>query len=208
LVDDPSQVRELRYCVGEEEQQYNVLSARLAAGAPGMAAAGIRNFTTSSSCGLCGKARIDDVIGRRPVDVRADTTKFAADVLSSLPDRLRESQRVFADTGGLHAAGLFEATGHLVCAREDVGRHNAFDKVIGWAGMERRLPLTGHVFVASGRASFELVQKALLAGAPALAAVSAPSSLAVALAEAAGMTLVGFLRHGGMNVYAGDWRVT
>ena len=127
---------------------------------------------------------------------------------SSLPERLRAAQRVFERTGGLHAAGLFTAHGELVCLREDVGRHNAFDKVIGWAALEGRLPLRGHVILASGRASFELVQKALMAGIPMLASVSAPSTLAVELAEESAMTLVGFLRGQTMNVYTGEHRVS
>ena len=162
----------------------------------------------TSSCGLCGKASIDGVRARSPFDVRADGTEVAASVLAALPDRLRGAQRVFDRTGGLHAAGLFTADGDLVCLREDVGRHNAFDKVIGWAGLDGRLPLRGHVILASGRASFELTQKALMAGIPILAAVSAPSSLAVELAEESGMTLVGFLRGPTMNVYAGEHRVS
>jgi len=139
-------------------------------------------------------------------DFRPDYRRIRS-LLAGLPDRLRAAQAVFARTGGLHAAGLFDAGGSLVCAREDVGRHNAFDKVIGWAATHRRIPLRSHVLMASGRASFELVQKVLIAGAPALAAVSAPSSLAVELAEEAGMTLVGFLRGDTMNVYAGGDRV-
>lgn len=130
-----------------------------------------------------------------------------AGILCALPGRLREAQTIFDRTGGLHAAGLFDAAGGLVCVREDVGRHNAFDKVIGWATMAGRLPLRGHLILASGRASFELVQKALMAGLPLLAAVSAPSDLAAGLAEEAGMTLVGFLRGDTMNVYAGADRV-
>jgi FdhD protein len=129
-------------------------------------------------------------------------------VLQKLPAALRDAQRVFDRTGGLHAAGLFTADGELVCLREDIGRHNAFDKVIGWAATNGRVPLAGHVLLASGRASFELVQKALLAGVPVMAAVSAPSSLAVQLAEEAGMTLVAFLRDETMNLYTGAERVT
>jgi len=147
------------------------------------------------------------VRSRSQFEVASDELGVTAGVLCSLPDRLRASQKVFERTGGLHAAGLFDAGGNLVCLREDVGRHNAFDKVIGWATMGGRLPLRGHVMLASGRASFELVQKALMAGVPVLAAVSAPSNLAADLAEEAGMTLVGFLRGDTMNIYAGAQRV-
>ena len=208
VVESADQIRRLRYCVDvDEAQQYNVLNADLAAAAPG-ATVGARNFTTTSACGLCGKASIDTVRTRAPFDVREDSVRVTPSVLASLPDRLRAAQRVFERTGGLHAAGLFTARGELVCLREDVGRHNAFDKVIGWAALERRLPLAAHLILASGRASFELTQKALMAGIPVLASVSAPSTLAVELAEEAGMTLVGFLRGPTMNVYAGEERIT
>jgi FdhD protein len=129
------------------------------------------------------------------------------DVLLSLPGRLRSAQKVFARTGGLHAAGLFTAAGEPVCVREDVGRHNAVDKVVGWALREGRLPLRGHLLQVSGRASFELVQKAALAGLPVLSAVSAPSSLAVQVADEVGLTLAGFVRPGGLNLYAKPERV-
>jgi len=166
-----------------------------------------RNFFMTSSCGVCGKASIDAVRTSSPYDLARDATCVAPGLLAALPDSLRNAQRVFARTGGLHAAGLFDPTGRLACVREDVGRHNAFDKVIGWAATQRMLPLTTHIILASGRASFELTQKALMAGIPILAAVSAPSSLAAQLAEDSGMTLVGFLRGGGMNVYTGHQRV-
>ena len=209
MVERADQIRTLRYCVGEDEtQEFNVLNADLSADAPGRAAGGERSFLTTSSCGLCGKTSIDTVRARSSFDVRDDTVSVTPTVLASLPDQLREAQRVFDRTGGLHAAGLFSADGELVCLREDVGRHNAFDKVIGWASLEGRLPLRGHVILASGRASFELTQKALMAGIPVLASVSAPSSLAVQLAEEAGMTLVGFLRGAAMNVYACEQRVS
>jgi FdhD protein len=190
-----------------ETQEFNVLNADLAPAAPGRAVAE-RAFTTTSSCGLCGKASIDTVRARSAYVVRDDTAVVPRAVLASLPDRLRAAQQVFDQTGGLHAAGLFTADGELVCVREDVGRHNAFDKVIGWAALEGRLPLTGHVILASGRASFELTQKALMAGIPVLASVSAPSTLAVELAEEAGMTLIGFLRGSTMNVYTAEHRVS
>src|SRR5205814_2602076 len=132
-------------------QEYNVLNADLAAAAPGPAVAA-RNFATTSACGLCGKASIDTVRTRAPFDVREDAVVVSPSVLASLPERLRAAQRVFERTGGLHAAGLFTAQGELVCLREDVGRHNAFDKVIGWAALDGRLPLRGHVILASGRA--------------------------------------------------------
>ena len=207
VVDGPGQIRTLRYCVGDDEtQEFNVLNADLAPDAPGRAA-GERNFTTTSACGLCGKASIDTVRARAVFDVRDDDVAVDPAVLSSLPDRLRAAQRLFESTGGLHAAGLFTPDGELVCLREDVGRHNAFDKVIGWAALDGRLPLRAHVILASGRASFELTQKALMAGIPVLASVSAPSSLAVELAEEAGMTLVGFLRGSTMNVYTGEHRL-
>jgi FdhD protein len=166
-----------------------------------------RRFFTSSSCGLCGKESIDAVRTRSPYEIAADSVRVEGAVLTSLPDKLRDAQRVFERTGGLHAAGLFTADGELLCLREDVGRHNAVDKVVGWAVQQRRLPLTGCVLQVSGRASFELVQKAAVAGVPMLAAVSAPSSLAVALAEETGMTLVGFLRGQSFNVYARPDRV-
>jgi FdhD protein len=167
-----------------------------------------RNFLTTSACGVCGKESIDAIRVRSRYDLATDRVRVSSSVLASLPDRLREAQRVFASTGGLHAAGLFTADGTLLVLREDVGRHNAVDKVIGWALRAARLPLTGCVLLVSGRASFELVQKAAVAGIPVLAAVSAPSSLAADLADEVGMTLVGFLRGPSMNAYTGVERIT
>jgi FdhD protein len=138
----------------------------------------------------------------------ADQTRFAPALLASLPDRLRDAQKVFSSTGGLHAAGLFDAAGSLLAVREDVGRHNAVDKIVGWALLNDKLPLSGCALLVSGRASFELVQKAVLAGIPLLAAVSAPSSLAADLAAETGLTLVGFLRGPSMNVYTGAERLS
>ena len=166
-----------------------------------------RNFISTSACGVCGKDSIDAIRVRARYDVSADQVRVSPAVLAALPDRLHEAQRVFASTGGLHAAGIFTAGGTLLALREDVGRHNAVDKVIGWALREGRLPLTGCVLLVSGRASFELTQKALMAGLPMLAAVSAPSSLAAELAGESGMTLVGFLRGPSMNVYTGAQRL-
>ncbi len=168
----------------------------------GLAAGPRRNFLTSSACGVCGKASIAElrVPGRFGLD--EDLVRVPAEVIAGLPDALRRAQRVFDRTGGLHAAGLFSAAGELLAVREDVGRHNAVDKIAGWALQAGLLPLRGRVLLVSGRASFELVQKAVLAGVPVLAAVSAPSSLAVELAEDAGLTLAGFVRGGSMNVYS------
>jgi FdhD protein len=167
-----------------------------------------RNFLTTSACGVCGKESIDAIRVRSRYDLVIDQVRVSSSVLAALPGRLREAQRVFASTGGLHAAGLFTADGTLLVLREDVGRHNAVDKVIGWALRAGRLPLTGCVLLVSGRASFELVQKAAVAGIPVLAAVSAPSSLAADLADEVGMTLVGFLRGPSMNAYTGLERIT
>jgi FdhD protein len=177
--------------------------------APGVAVSpgARRNFMTTSACGVCGKTSIDDICVLPQAPLSADGTAFAPAMLASLPDKLREAQRVFSSTGGLHAAGLFNAAGEMLAVREDVGRHNAVDKIVGWALLQDKLPLAGCALLVSGRASFELVQKAVLAGIPLLAAVSAPSSLAADLAEEAGLTLVGFLRGQSMNVYTGANRV-
>lgn len=167
-----------------------------------------RNFLTTSACGVCGKDSIESVRVRLAHDVSADPLQVDPAMLAGLPGSLRKAQRVFASTGGLHAAGLFRADGTLLALREDVGRHNAVDKIVGWALRAHRLPLTGCVLLVSGRASFELVQKAVVAGIPVLAAVSAPSSLAADLAGEAGLTLVGFLRGPSMNVYTAPHRVS
>jgi FdhD protein len=164
-----------------------------------------RSFYTSSSCGVCGKGAIEAV--RVEAQRIEGSLWIPADVLASLPDRLRDAQHAFAVTGGLHATGLFSPDGELICAREDVGRHNALDKVVGWALLEGILPLSDHVLCVSGRLSFELVQKASVAGCPVLVAVGAPSSLAVELAEDRGVTLCGFVREGRMTVYSEPWRV-
>jgi FdhD protein len=174
--------------------------------APGFDPARVqRSFYTSSSCGVCGKGALEAVA----VEAARVESRLQAPVplLADLPERLRASQAGFAATGGLHATGLFTADGELLCLREDVGRHNAMDKVVGWAFLERRLPLADSILCVSGRLSFELVQKAAVAGAPILVAVGAPSSLAVELARDRRLTLCGFARDGRLNVYTEPWRI-
>ncbi|AZS36766.1 Sulfurtransferase FdhD [Microbacterium lemovicicum] len=188
---------------GGAENTYNVLDVTLAPGVAPPAPEVARNFYTTSSCGVCGKASIEAVRTVSVHDASTDDVQVEAAALAAYPDRLRAEQAVFDKTGGLHAAALFDMlTGELLVLREDVGRHNAVDKVVGWAAQHDRLPLRGVALQVSGRASFELVQKAAMAGIPLLAAVSAPSSLAVELAGEQGITLVGFLRGDTMNIYA------
>jgi FdhD protein len=164
-----------------------------------------RSFYTTSSCGVCGKGALEAIAVESP---RVESPlQVPLAFVSALPDRLREAQAAFAVTGGLHATGLFDAAGSLLCAREDVGRHNAFDKVVGWAFLAGRLPLPDSVLCVSGRLSFELVQKAAVAGCPIVVAVGAPSSLAVDLARDRGVTLCGFVRDGRANVYSETWRI-
>lgn len=209
LISEPDDVLTAQLCAGERTPNtYNVVDVTLASHVPPPVTDPTRNFYTTSSCGVCGKASIDAVRTRSRFPVGADPVTVPAAVLAGLPDQLRGTQRGFDRTGGLHAAGLFTAAGELVAAREDVGRHNAVDKVIGWALRAGRLPLAGQILLVSGRASFELTQKASMAGVPILAAVSAPSTLAADLAAEVGMTLVAFLRGSSMNVYAGPQRLT
>ncbi|MCW2801767.1 MAG: formate dehydrogenase accessory sulfurtransferase FdhD [Aeromicrobium sp.] len=205
------QLVSMRFCAGTDDQglqTFNVIDAELSADTAPPDLSLERHVYTSSSCGICGTASIEAVHKAAHFGHLDDETTYAAELLGSLPDRLREHQKVFDRTGGVHAAGLFDPAGELLCLREDVGRHNAVDKVVGWALREGRLPLGGTVLQVSGRASFELVQKAHMAGIPVLAAVSAPSSLAVEHAESAGLTLLGFSRGGGFNAYAGSERIT
>jgi FdhD protein len=201
-----------RFCAGEPgtvENTYNVLDVTLAPGVAPPDPALAREFFMTSSCGLCGKASIDAVRTKSTYAVRDDQLLVDASLLVQFPDRLRAAQAVFEKTGGLHAAALFDGnTGELLVIREDVGRHNAVDKVIGWAVKADLLPLRGTVLMVSGRASFELTQKALMAGIPMLAAVSAPSSLAAELATEMGISLIGFLRGESMVVYAGAQRIS
>ncbi|MCU1633283.1 MAG: sufurtransferase FdhD [Micrococcaceae bacterium] len=211
VVWEPGQLPSLRYCAGVDDngqQTFNVVEAQLRPGVELPDTAMERHVYTSSSCGICGTASIDAVRKSSRFDLREDTASVDLGVLASLPDRLRASQKLFDRTGGVHAAGLFTAEGELLCLREDVGRHNAVDKVVGWALREGMLPLRGTILQVSGRTSFELVQKAQLAGIPVLAAVSAPSSLAADLADDTGLTLVGFSRGTSLNCYSHPDRIT
>ncbi|MFJ9390139.1 formate dehydrogenase accessory sulfurtransferase FdhD [Nocardioides sp. NPDC101246] len=210
VVHSADDVASVRYCAGataDGGNTYNVVDVGLAAHVPPPDASLERSFYTTSSCGLCGKASLEAVRTSSAWSVAEDTLRVTPELLATMPERLREAQRVFDSTGGLHAAGLFDAEGNLLCVREDVGRHNAVDKVIGHALREGLVPLRNSMLMVSGRASFELVQKAVMAGIPLLAAVSAPSSLAVDLADDNGLTLVGFLRGSSMNIYAGTDRI-
>ena len=189
------------------ENRGNVVAARLAANADYDSEKMRRNFFAASSCGICGKASIDSVRSRALSAPNPDF-KLDPEILVRLPDALRESQAVFGCTGGLHAAGLFDASGKLLVLREDIGRHNAVDKVIGWALLEGRVPLREAILMVSGRGGFEIVQKAIVAGLPVVASVSAPSSLAVQLARETGQTLIGFLRGRRFVVYSGETRIT
>ena len=211
VVSESEHVSVARYCAGataEGLNTYNVLDVTLGPGVPAPDPSLERSFYTTSSCGLCGKASVDAVRTQSRWSVDQDDLQAPAQLLATFPDALRERQDVFERTGGLHAAGLFDGrTGELLVVREDVGRHNAVDKVVGWALTHGLLPLRGTVLMVSGRASFELTQKAWMAGIPMLAAVSAPSSLAAELAAEAGITLVGFLRGSSMVVYARPDRV-
>jgi FdhD protein len=201
----PGDVRRVAYCddLPGEDQRYNVVSVQLERPFDGERLQ--RNFYATSSCGICGKASLDDVEVR--CDPVAEGPQVASDVVATLPDALRSKQRLFDRTGGLHAAGLFTPDGALLSIREDVGRHNAVDKVIGEQLLAGNVPLSGTILQVSGRVSFEIVQKAAVAGIPIVSAVSAPSSLAVEAGVRFGMTIVGFVRDGRLNVYAGADRI-
>ena len=209
VVDAPDDVETIAYCAGggpaAAPTDFNVVDVIRRVPAP-LDERVRRNVYTTSSCGVCGTTSIDLVTKRCP-SLAGDEVRVPAAVLSALPDRLRADQRLFERTGGLHAAAVADAAGTVLCLREDVGRHNAVDKVVGWAAMQRRLPLAGHLLVVSGRVAFEIVQKAAVAGTPLIAAVSAPTTLAVDLAGALGITLAGFVRGDTMNVYAAPERV-
>jgi FdhD protein len=199
-----SDIVKVSYCDDlDSDQAYNVVTVRLRGP---LAPHAERNFYATSSCGICGKAALDQV------EVTCDTVTsdlaVTQGVIAALPARLRRSQKLFEQTGGLHAAGLFSPAGEVITVREDVGRHNAVDKVIGRMLMEGSLPLSQQLLLVSGRASFEIIQKAARAGLPFVCAVSAPSSLAVQAADRLGITLVGFLREDGFNIYSHPHRIT
>lgn len=207
IIADRTAIRQMTYCIdGEAAQQYNIVNVALRSPVLPDLAPLDRHFMATSACGVCGKASLESIRLQEypPLTVGPEV---APETLYALPDRLRAAQNLFTVTGGLHAAGLFDAAGNLIALREDIGRHNALDKLIGWALLEDRLPLARHIVLMSGRASFEIVQKCLAAGVPVVAAVSAPSSLAVALAAEHGMTLIGFLRAARCNVYTGIERI-
>ena len=204
LIAGADDIESIAYCdLPEEEQEYNVVTVRLTR--PFDPEALRRNFFASSSCGVCGKASLDDVEVRCPTLPPGPVV--AASTVTGLPDALRQSQRIFEETGGLHASGLFGSDGDLEVLREDVGRHNAVDKVVGWAVLGRAVPLSGTILQVSGRLSFEIVQKAAVAGVPIVSAVSAPSSLAVGAGDRLGVTVAGFVRDGGLNVYSHPERI-
>lgn len=196
------------YCVDGQQglQEYNVLRVNLATTKLPDLHQLDRHFFTSSACGVCGKTMLDD-LSQRDLPPLLTTLQVTPAILAMLPDTLRQAQKIFDSTGGLHAAALFDLTGELITVREDVGRHNALDKLIGWGVLNKALPFSDKIILVSGRASYELLQKCRVAGAAILCAVSAPSSLAVELAEGFGITLIGFLRGARFNVYTGFERI-
>ena len=209
IVATREEIRAITYCLDDgvdAEQRYNIVNVELPAGVNPDLRMLERHFYTNSSCGVCGKASLE-ALEIRGCPVVAPGPVVTPEVIYALPDQLRQAQRLFEATGGLHAAALFDAAGDLVTLREDVGRHNAIDKLVGWALLQDRLPLTDHIVMVSGRSSFEILQKCVAAGAPIVCAVSAPSSLAVDVARRFGVTLVGFLRGRRFNIYAGEERI-
>ena len=212
IVQHPSQIQSIRHCtdLGRQAVAGNIVRVELRADVTLTLTTLDRNFYMTSSCGVCGKASIEAIqVAGCPVLPRSDTPPLAPDVIHGLPGTLRQAQRVFAHTGGLHAAGLFNRAGELLLLREDVGRHNALDKLVGAAlshpDLAQQLP--NHLLLVSGRLSFELVQKTIMAGVPVLVAVGAPSSLAVQTATEFGLTLIGFARNGQFNIYSGPERI-
>src|SRR5918992_5509994 len=209
IISSPEDITKISYCVDADvdaEQRYNIVNVELRGGRDYDPRSLERHFYTTSACGVCGKASLEQ-LELRGCPLIPPGPEVAPEKIYALPEKLREAQGLFDATGGLHAAALFDRKGELVALREDVGRHNATDKLVGWALLEGRLPLTDHIVMVSGRSSFEILQKCLTAGVPVVCAISAPSSLAVDVARQFGMTLVGFLRGGRFNVYAGNERI-
>jgi FdhD protein len=209
IVSSTDDVAKISYCVDSDidaEQRYNIVNVELRGNRGYDLRPLERHFYTTSACGVCGKASLEQ-LELRGCPVIPPGPEVTAQTIYGLPEKLREAQGLFDATGGLHAAALFDKNGELLALREDVGRHNATDKLVGWALLERRLPLGDHIVMVSGRSSFEILQKCLTAGVPIVCAISAPSSLAVDVAKGFGMTLVGFLREGRFNVYAGSDRI-
>lgn len=209
VIDRKQQIDSISYCRDSDlppEQLYNIVIAGLDPALRPNLSPLERHFHMTSACGVCGKANLE-AIAMRGIEPVPPPPPLDAETVTSLPDRLRESQTLFASTGGLHAAALFSADGELLAVREDVGRHNAVDKLIGWALLEGSIPLDDRILMVSGRSSFEIVQKAVVARIPVVCSVSAPSSLAADLADEFGMTLIGFLRDKRFNVYAGADRL-
>jgi FdhD protein len=209
IVSSPEEIKKISYCVDPDvdaEQQYNIVNVELRGGREYDLRPLERHFYTTSACGVCGKASLEQ-LELRGCPVIPPGPEMAAEKIYALPEKLREAQGLFEATGGLHAAALFDAEGELVALREDVGRHNATDKLLGWAFLEGRLPLRDHAVMVSGRSSFEILQKCLTAGVPLVCAISAPSSLAVDVARRFNITLVGFLRGNRFNVYSAPERV-
>ncbi len=207
IVSSPEDIRRISYCVDvDAEQQYNIVNVELRGGHSYDPRPLERHFYTTSACGVCGKASLEQ-LELRGCPVIPSGPEVAPETIYALPEKLREAQGLFDATGGLHAAALFDKEGELVAVREDVGRHNATDKLVGWSLLEGRLPLADHIVMVSGRSSFEILQKCLTAGVPIVCAISAPSSLAVDVARQFGMTLIGFLRGNRFNVYSAHERV-
>lgn len=209
IIQKREDIKRISYCVDKElteEQRYNVVNVLLNADSLPDLERLERHFNISSSCGVCGKASLEALENRNLQKIES-SLQVSSELICTLPEKLRKSQGLFEITGGLHAVALFDADGSLLALREDVGRHNAMDKLLGWALLENLLPLSNHIVLVSGRASFELAQKALVAGLPIFCAVSAPSSLAVDLAKRFEMTLIGFLRNERFNIYTSRKRI-
>ena len=206
IIHTKTEVANMTYCVDGNQQEYNSLRIQLEADSLPKLNQLERHFFTNSACGVCGSTMLDDISERSLPPIPAGPVVDFS-LITSLPDKFRQSQELFEATGGLHAAALFDLNGNLLASREDVGRHNALDKLIGWGLLNDQLPFHNKVLMVSGRASYELLQKSFVAGVPVFCAVSAPSTLAVEVAERFGITLIGFLRGNRFNIYTGIERI-